>query len=170
MIKSFLIVTILCSCTGFCQEKSKSRSLIYSGNRSFKISYPLYEIHAGLGILNGGNIGGRIRLNEQTGFEVSYGRDIIFSTGNNTNYYCAGLNVYTSSYSSFVISLIGAYKKNNSKSSGIISPNAGYVHYGKKGITIQARGGLQFYLNKDYNMEDYGLSMITFDFSIGKSF
>ncbi len=158
------------SCTGYSQEINKSRSLINSGKTTFKISYPLFEIHAGLGFVNGGNIGSRIRLNEQTGFEISYGRDVIFNTGNNTNYYCAGLNLYTSSYSGFVVSLIGAYKKNDSKSSGVISPNAGYVYYGKSGITIQAKGGLQFYLNKDFNAEDYGLSMLTFDFSLGKSF
>ena len=35
---------------------------------------------------------------------------------------------------------------------------------------LNGTGGLQFYLNKDFNAEDYGLSMLTFDFSLGKSF
>jgi len=81
-----------------------------------------------------------------------------------------GINVYGSLKSGFVFNVIGAYKKNNSKSSGVVSPNAGYFFIGEEGITLQARGGLQFYTNTDFNKEDYGLSLLTFDFSLGKSF
>lgn len=125
----------------------------------------------GIGIVNGVNLKGSIRFVRSFSFETSYGRNLIFSSGTKTDFYCFGFNYYGSTYSGLILSFLGGVKHNTYESSGIISPNIGYFSFGKRGLLFQFRGGIQFYTNTGYLDEGSSfLDYITFDISLGANF
>lgn len=180
MIRMFLIFLFLCYAdrdlngqlanTNGSKSDSKSADSMNKRNSELKfLTFPLYNIHIGVGLINGVHLGFNLRFNESLSLEASFGKSLIFNSGTQTNFYNLGINVYTRNYSGLMFGLICGYKKNDLKSTGIISPNAGYFFIGEKGITIQLRGGLQFYTKK-YDESSYGLEYLTFDCKIGYSF
>lgn len=170
-MKFFLILVLISfSCLSYGQNFKFNSSFENRNASSFEIKFPLYNIHLGLGLVNGANIGSSIRIDEKYGFEISYGRNLIFNSGGKINYYFFGLNGYGSAVSGLTAGILFGYQNNENESTGVISPNAGYFYIGKEGFTFQARGGLKFYTYKNYSSGSSGLEFITFDISFGKSF